>query len=181
MRKIGIALAIILGLGGCDLTAGPSGKAADAPSSPADTPTRSGAFAHSQTQDLSGYYIPGAQVGPDDFQMMTLFVGQETDFQDWETGKRTATFAPVMLEFQVPGETTERVLPDSYSVADDRIRMSGTSETAGRISFEGRLDAGALSTARRNLGEAEMPALTATVTVDGRTFSGIKFGWSGGD
>ncbi|QTN20808.1 hypothetical protein HZ989_07130 [Brevundimonas sp. AJA228-03] len=168
-----------LGLAGCDLTA-PS-KVKDGDGAVEVATPRAGAFAHSQTGDLSGYYNPGAQVGPDDFQLMTVFVGQEPEFKTWEAGQRSTTFAPVMLEFSVPGETTERVLPDSYSVSDDRIRMTGTSPGHGRVTFDARLDQGALSTARRNLGEGEASAMTATVTIGDRSYTGMKFAWSGGD
>lgn len=180
MRHIIVFAVASLALSACDPPS-PAEQKTEARSAPASTTARSGSFSHSQTGDLSGYYNPGAQVGPDDFQLMTVFVGQETEFKDWEAGRRSATFAPVMLEFLVPGEQTERVLPDSYSVSDGRIRMTGTSPEHGRVTFEGQLDQGALSTARRNLGEGEAPALTATVTIGGRSFTGMKFAWSAGD
>jgi len=184
MRNVIVIAVATLALAACDLTApaDTTGKAepGKTETGAASVPT-GGSFTHSQTGDLSGYYNPGAQIGPDDFQLMTVFVGQEPEFKDWEDGRRSTTFAPVMLEFLVPGETTERVLPDSYSVTDGRIRMTGTSPDNGRITFDGQLDQGALSTARRNLGEGEAPAMTATVTISGRSFSGVKLAWSGGD
>ena len=112
---------------------------------------------------------------------MHLFVGQAQEFRDWEEGKRTATFAPVMLEFLVPGETTERVLPSSYSVSDGRIRMAGINSNGERVTFDGQLNAGALATARRNLGGGEEPALTAVVIIGDQTYLGVKLGWYGGD
>ena len=180
MRHFIVIAVVGLSLAGCDLTPAsdtPNPAAAEKRASPAS----GGAFAHSQTGDLSGYYNPQAQVGPDDFQLMTVFVGQEPEFKTWEAGQRSTTFAPVMLEFRVPGETTERVLPDSYSVSDGRIRMTGTSPGHGRITFDGQLDQGALSTARRNLGEGEAPAMTAAVSIGARRYTGMTFAWSGGD
>ncbi|WP_269514193.1 hypothetical protein [Brevundimonas subvibrioides] len=175
---LGPALATLT-LAGCDLTKPPQGNNDDVAVEMV-TP-RGGAFSHSQTADLSGYYLPVVPVGPDDFQLSSVFVGQAAEFGDWEAGKRSTTFAPVMLEFSVPGETTERVLPDSYAVSDGRIRMTGTSPGHGRVTFDARLDQGALSTARRNLGEGEAPAMTAAITIGARSYTGIKFAWSGGD
>jgi len=180
MRHLIVIALVGVAVVACDLIAPPEPDT-DAPDGTTSAANGRGAFAHSQTGDLSGYYNPGGQIGPDDFQLATVFVGQEAEFRDWEDGKRSATFAPVMLEFLVPGETTQRVLPDSYSVSDGRIRMTGTSPGHGRITFDGRLDQGALSTARRNLGEGEAPALTAAITIGGRSYSGMKFAWSGGD
>lgn len=168
--------AAVLVLAGCDRP--PAGAPRDGD---ADAPAaRDAAFAHSQTGDLSGYYVPGERIGPADFQLVTLFVGQEPEFRAWEGGERSATFAPVMLDFQAGG-AVERILPDTYAISDDRIRMTGTSRAGARIRLDGRLDQGALANARRNLGEGEAPALTAAVTIDGRTFSGVTLAWSGGD
>lgn len=182
MRTIILLTAVGLTLAGCDLVNAPSKPAEPGGDAPATAPASGGNFAHSQSEDLSGYYQAGeAQVGPGDFSLTHLFVGQAQDFADWEEGKRSATFAPVMLEFLAPGETTERVLPDSYSVSDGRIRMTGTSSNGDRISFDGQLNAGTLATARRNLGGSEEPAITATLRIGGQTYSGVKLSWYGGD
>jgi len=176
---IGVAALI---LAGCDMFNAPSKPAEPGGETPATAPVGGGNFAHSQSEDLSGYYQVGeAQVGPGDFSLTHLFVGQAQEFADWEDGKRSTTFAPVMLEFLVPGETTERVLPDSYSVSDGRIRMTGTSSNGDRVTFDGRLNAGTLATARRNLGGSEEPAITATLRIGGQTYSGVKLSWYGGD
>lgn len=183
MRTIILMTASALTLGGCDLPTAPAapGKAEPAVEASATASPR-GPFSHAQTEDLSGYYQVGeAQVGPGDFSLMHLFVGQAQEFRDWEEGKRTATFAPVMLEFLVPGETTERVLPTSYSVSDGRVRMAGINSNGERVTFDGQLNAGALATARRNLGGGEAPALTAVVVIGDQTYSGVKLGWYGGD
>ena len=182
LRTIVLLTAVGLTLAGCDLINAPSKPAGPGGDAPATAPARGGAFAHSQTEDLSGYYQVGeAQVGPGDFALMHLFIGQAQAFTDWEEGKRSATFAPVMLEFLAPGETTERVLPDSYSVSDGRIRMTGTSANGDRVTFDGQLNAGTLATARRNLGGAEEPSITATLRIGDQSFSGVKLHWYGGD
>lgn len=175
------AAALALALAGCDLVKEPE-KARATEGPPAAEATASSTFAHAQTEDLSGYYQVGeAQVGPGDFSLMHLFVGQAQEFRDWEEGKRSATFAPVMLEFLVPGETTERVLPTSYSVSDGRVRMTGVNSNGERVSFDGQMNAGALATARRNLGGGEEPAVTAVVAIGDQTYSGVKLNWYGGD
>ncbi|WP_309629452.1 hypothetical protein [Brevundimonas sp.] len=182
MRTIILLTAVGLTLAGCDLFNAPSKPAEPGAQTPVTAPASGGAFAHIQSEDLSGYYQVGeAQVGPGDYSLMHLFVGQAQEFVDWEEGKRSATFAPVMLEFLVPGETTERVLPESYSVSDGRIRMTGTSSNGDRINFDGQLNAGTLATARRNLGGSEEPAITATIRIGEQSFTGVKLGWYGGD
>lgn len=182
MRTAILLTAVGLTLAGCDMLNTPSKPAEPGGETPATAPTSGGAFAHSQAEDLSGYYQVGeAQVGPGHFSLIHLFVGQAQAFTDWEEGKRSATFAPVMLEFQVPGETSERVLPDSYSVSDGRIRMTGTSLDGDRITFDGQLNAGTLATARRNLGGSEEPAVTATIRIGDQSWSGVKLNWYGGD
>lgn len=182
MRTILLVTTTALLLAGCDLVGAPPGPAEPGDGSPAPASAAGGAFVHSQTEDLSGYYQVGeAQVGPGDFSLMHLFVGQAQEFRDWEEGKRSSTFAPVMLEFLIPGETTERVLPTRYSVDDGRIRMSGTTADGEPVTFDGRLNAGTLATARRNLGGAEEPAITATLRIGDQTYSGVKLGWYGGD
>lgn len=184
MRTVIVLTAVGLTLAGCDLfnaPAKPVDPGGDTPVT-APAPAGGGNFAHSQGEDLSGYYQVGeAQVGPGDFSLMQLFVGQTQEFADWETGKRSATFAPVMLEFLVPGETTERVLPDSYSVSDGRVRMTGTASNGDRVTFDGQLNAGSLATARRNLGGSEEPAITATIRIGDQSWSGVKLNWYGGD
>ena len=181
MRTIILLTAVGLTLAGCDLINAPSKPAEPGGETPATAPA-GGAFAHSQNEDLSGYYQAGeAQVGPGDFSLTHLFVGQAQDFRDWEDGKRSSTFAPVMLEFLVPGETTERVLPTSYSVSDGRVRMTGVSSNGDRISFDGQMNAGALATARRNLGGGEESAVTAVIVIGDQTYSGVKLHWYGGD
>ena len=181
MRTIILLTTAALMLAGCDMLKAPAapdkGGESSAPAAPS-----AGAFTHSQSEDLWGFYQVGeAKVGPGDFSLMHLFVGQEQEFRDWEEGKRLATFAPVMLEFLVPGEQTERVLPTSYSVSDDRVRMTGVTSNGERISFDGQMNVGALATARRNLGGEEEPTVTAVIVIGDQTYSGVKLNWYGGD
>ncbi len=182
MRRIILLTATVLTLGGCDLLSAPAPDKAEPGGEASATASPASAFVHSQTEDLSGYYrVDGARVGSADVSLTQLFVGQAQDFRAWEDGQRSATFAPVMLEFQGAGGTTERVLPDSYSVNDGRVRMAGSNASGERVTFDGRMNAGALATARRNLGGGEEPALTAAIAIGDRTWSGVKLSWYGGD
>ena len=174
MRTI-LLVAAGLSLAACDLV--------DAPSRPAEPEGRTSApdnaFAHSQSEDISGVYRASG-VSEGDLTLTQVFVGQTADFEAWEAGRRSGSFAPVMAEFTRGGETV-RILPDRYSVSDGRVSMRGTAPGVGEVSVDLRLDKGALATARRNLGGAEDPAMTGSVRVGGRSFSGVKLNWYGGD
>ncbi len=177
MRRLVIAGGAVLALTGCDLVETPQRPADPAGVDPA--PVRSGAFAHSQTEDISGYYrVEGVAAG--DLTLSQVFVGQVQEFEAWEAGRRSSTFAPVMMEF-MRGAETVRVLPDRYSVSDGRVSMRGTAPGVGEVSADLRLDKGALATARRNLGGSEDAAMTGSVRIGGRSFSGVKLSWYGGD
>jgi hypothetical protein len=176
MRKLILLVAAGLALASCDLSSGEGSE-----TGAGEGPARSGAFAHGQSDDISGYYRPAGAIGAAGLELRQVFIGQEAEFQAWEKGERSTTFAPVMMEFAQAGGGTVRVLPDRYSVNDDRVSMRGTAPGVGEVSFDARLNQGALSTARRNLGGAEEPAMTGVVTVGGRSVSGVKFSWYGGD
>ena len=117
-----------------------------------------------------------------------VFVGQAAEFESWKAGQRTGTFAPVMLQFDdttspmVPSEigeahsVTARVLPTSYSVNDAEIRFEGRSPELGLVQFSGRLDQGALATARRNLAEGRRRPRSggAHALVDGRLTASLR-------
>ena len=176
------ALAAVLGLASCDRGVSPSGSAEPAPS----------AFSHALTTDLSGYYLPVEPVRAGDWILHHVFIGQAPEFQAWEGGERSATFAPVMIQFEDVtspmvqtelGETrsrTARVLPAAYEVTDASVTFAGRSPELGEVRFEGRLDPGALATARRNLG-GEDAVLTGTLVAGGRTFPDVRLHWWMGD
>ena len=82
-----------------------------------------------------------------------------------------------------PGETRSikaRVLPTRYAVSDDRIEFEGTSPETGPVRFQGRIDQGALATARRNLGD-EGVVMTGTLTAAGQTVRDVRLRWWMGD
>lgn len=176
------ALAAALGLASCER--------ADAPPEPAG-PSPS-AFSHTLTTDLSGYYLPDEPVRAGNWSLRHIFVGQASEFQAWEDGERSATFAPVMVQFEdmtSPMVQTElgesrsriaRVLPTSYQVTDTTVTFAGRSPELGEVRFEGQLDPGALATARRNLG-GEGAVLSGALTVGGRSFADVRLRWWMGD
>lgn len=189
MKPVVIGLscgAALLALAACDR---PSGAPAAGNEPAATAPA---AFAHALTEDVSGYYVPAAETQFGDWRLHHLFLGQAEDFADWEDGRRSTTFAPVMIEFEntaAPviqtelGETRQRarLIPTAYSVRDDLVRFEGRSDDLGRVTFEGRLDQGQLAMARRNLGASEQAALTGTLKVGSRTFDGVSMRWWAGD
>jgi len=184
-RSLSAALALALVLTACDRTAAPS----DAPQ---PAPPAAAGFSHALTSDLSGYYLPAEPVRAGKWSLHHVFVGQASEFEAWEGGERSETFGPVMLQFEDEtspmvrtelGETrsgTARVLPTSYQVTDDSVTFAGRSDELGEVRFEGRLDQGALATARRNLGGAGA-VMTGTLTAGGQTFHDVRLRWWMGD
>ncbi|MFC5342301.1 hypothetical protein ACETK8_13580 [Brevundimonas staleyi] len=176
MKTVGLLAAVGLSLAACEFVNAPSRPAE--PGGDAARPAAS-AFAHSHSDDISGYYrASGVSAG--DLTLAQVFVGQTQEFEAWEAGRRSTTFAPVMVELTRGGETL-RVLPTRYSVSDGRVSMQGTAPGVGEVSVDLRLDKGALATARRNLGGSDEATMTGSVRIGGRSFSGVKLNWYGGD
>jgi hypothetical protein len=182
MRRVLIAATLAgLTLASCDSG---SGSRNAGPPAPAFTNTASG--------DVSGYYLPmdPARVGKWSFDH--VFIGQGAEFDSWKAGQRSGTFAPVMLQFDdttSPMVSTEigeahsvtaRVLPTSYSVNDAEVRFEGRSPELGVVMFSGRLDSGALATARRNLGD-EGVVLTGSLKVGDAPAQAVRLRWWMGD
>lgn len=190
-RSIWLAASLLM-LASCDRPDAPGGAPADPSAAPPDAPSAAAGFAHEMTGDLSGYYMPLSEVRIGRWSFDHLFLGQGTDFRAWEAGDRSDTFGPVMLQFDdvtspmVRNEigevhsVTARILPTTYAVTDTRVRFAGTSPELGAVVFDGRLDAGALATARRNLGD-EGVVLTGTLTAAGQTVREVRLRWWMGD
>lgn len=150
------------------------------------------AFINTASGDLSGYYLPMDPVRVGKWSFDHVFVGQAAEFESWSAGQRTETFGPVMLQFDdatSPTVATEigeahsvtaRVLPTSYSVNDAEIRFEGRSPELGVVQFSGRLDQGALATARRNLGD-EGAVLTGSLKVGDAPAQAVRLRWWMGD
>lgn len=164
--------------------------ACDGPAKSPQAPGASNAasFAHDLPEDVSGYYIPSEEVRVDNWRLHHVFMGQVPDFIAWEGGERPAGFAPVMIEFEdMVGPPLEngnrrrlRLIPAAYDVTEDRVRVQALSGGLGAVSFDGKLDQGALATARRNLGDKGV-VLKGTLKVGNRTFNNVSMRWWAGD
>lgn len=164
----------------------------DRPAVNGDAPPSAPAFTHGMSSDLSGYYMPAGEVRVGKWSLDHVFVGQTAEFQAWESGDHSGTFAPVMLQFDdvtSPMVATElgeshsvnaRILPTTYSVTDTSISFEGRSAELGQVSFEGVLDPGALATARRNLG-ADGIVVTGALKVGDAPARNVQMRWWGGD
>lgn len=150
------------------------------------------AFTYAAAGDLSGYFMPMDEVRAGPWKLDHVFVGQAPEFQAWAAGERSASFAPVMLQFHkagssaagsAPGEAAAdvaRVLPTSYEVSDVQVRFEGRSAELGLVRFDGRLDQGALATARRNLGD-ESAVLTGSLKIGDARPQAVRLRWWMGD
>jgi hypothetical protein len=165
--------------------------ACDRPAEPADAPAAH-AFTYAATSDVSGYYKPVSEVRIGQWKLDHVFVGQSAEFRSWTGTNLDATYSPVMVELSdgaSPMIGTEqgpvhslmvRVHSTRYAVTDDRIEFEGTSPDTGEVRFEGRIDQGALATARRNLGD-EGVVVTGTLTVGNQSVRDVKLRWWIGD
>ena len=138
------------------------------------TSTPEPTFQHRLSGDISGDYRPTgeASIQP----VASLFIGQDEAFAAWEGGSRASP--PLILSLTVPqGEA--RVLLSAYVVTDDRIQMRGSVPGLGPVELSGRIDQGALATARRNLGD-QTPVVTGTISVNGLR-TPFTLSWWGGD
>jgi hypothetical protein len=161
IRILAAAVAALV-VASCDRPAAPGTEAG------ATATAAASGFNHGMTADLSGYYMPLTEVRAGKWSLDHVFVGQTAEFQSWEAGTRSPTFAPVMLQFDdvtspmVANEIGEsrsitvRVLPTSYSVTDTSIAFEGRSPELGAVAFEGNLQSarqhsGLLRWSRRSL------------------------------
>ena len=166
MRKGLILGAVALvALSGCE-----GRDAARRPDAPSAKPPEQ-AFLHQLGADVSGEYRAVDGQGP----VAALFVGQEAAFAAWEAGDRTSP--PLILTLSGP-EGEMQVAPTRYDFTDDGFRFSGVAPTGEKVDLRGRLDQGALATARRNLGDTT-PVVTGVLTSNGRSTPFSLSRWGG--
>lgn len=161
-RRSGVILLLgLLTLAGCERR--------DA--APQAEPQAVTAFRHQLSGDVSGEYRPASAGGA----VVSLFIGQGAAFDAWEAGRRDAP--PLILTLMAP-EGEVRVIPQTYVVDDQTVRMSGVTAD-GEVQLQARIDQGALATARRNLGDRTV-VISGVVRIDGQSQTLALTPWSGG-
>lgn len=194
-QSVFAAAAIVVGAllaAGCS-PAAPAAKGDAAAAMPAGAADPTG-FAHTADADLFGYYQPTTDVQAGNFKLSNFHIGGEEEFDKWEDGQRTATYGPVMLEFdditspkatnELGGEhfsVSERILPDAYVISGTDIAFVDRDSKLGKVTFRGKLDLTAIAAAKRENAATEGPVMTGTLTVGDKTFENVAFTWYGGD
>ncbi len=174
--------------------------AATAAPTPAGAPASAAAsssFVYSVSGDVFGYYAPTTDVAVGALQLTHLGLGQAQEFKDWAEGRRMETYAPVMFVFDDTStpmvqtelgearEVSERVMPQSFEVSEQRVRFSGRHPRLGEVAFDGVLDVAAARAANAAAGTGAtpptQPVLRGDLTAGGRTWDDVAFTWYGGD
>ena len=150
------------------------------------------AFVHPRAFEVFGYYLPSSKprVGP--YQLDDLSMGGPEEFAAWEAGRRTRTYAPVMLEFsdvRSPMATNEqgqryhtvriRVLPDSYRVAPGFVEFRGHDARLGQVILSGGIDAAALARAKHS--NMPLTVVQAGLEFRGQRTRNVSFIYFAGD
>lgn len=141
-----------------------------------------------------GYYLPVNEMKVGDYRLDNLHVAGQMGFNDWETGQRTKTYAPVMLEFvditsparknalgNVVYSVKLKVLPDAYAVTDERIRLVGKHPKLGDVRLDVKLDPVALKKTKGVKGKDGLTVATGALQVGDTPFKDVAFTWRGGD
>jgi hypothetical protein len=169
MRRLVVPILIgMAALAGCE-------RREAKPEAPASAPTREADFRHRLEGDISGDYRPVVQTG-EAWRVESLFIGQAAALEAWEGGRREAS--PLILTLNGPDGAVV-FTPRAYSLSDERLTLVAVAPGGREARLEARIDAGALATARRNLGD-QTPVITGGVTVDGRRLP-VSLGWWNGD
>jgi len=150
-RRIGLFVGLALGatLASCERSSRPAEPAS--------------VFSHALTEDVSGDYRPVDPARAGGVALESLFIGQPEAFAAWEAGQGGS--APLVLTLS-DGRGPVRIGPESYRVTDKELRFRGQAGGGTAIGFAGRLDPGALATARRNLGDRTV-VIRGELTVGG--------------
>jgi hypothetical protein len=151
-------------------------------------------FAHDPQLDSAGYYFTDAVIQAGHLKLTSLNIGQASDFADWETGKRPATYAPIFIEFEdvsspktanEQGQTSHtvslRVMPTAYQVNDREVSFHGVDPQIGEVTFSGAFDLEALKTAKAAGPGEPQPVLKGELQIGGQRFRDVAFMYFGGD
>jgi hypothetical protein len=196
----------LMGLGALALAA--CGQGTDRPSQPApptdsppDAPSPEAAapvppltgFQHDRSIDADGYFLPQTEVRVGDFVLKTVSVAPRFEFDNWEKGERTGTYAPVMFEFEdvtSPMQTNElgqesrtvqvRVLPTAYRLEQGRFKFTGKDQRLGEVVFDGAMDMAALGAAKK-AGSSTAPVVTGSLQVGAERIGDLGLTYYMGD
>ena len=151
-------------------------------------------FAHDPALDSFGYYFTDAVVQSGKLKLTSLNIGQPSDFANWESGKRSTSYAPIFLEFEdvaSPTATNEmgqtyhtvslRVMPTAYRVDGQAVSFHGADPKLGQVTFSGVFDLKALKAAKAAGPGEPQPVLKGELRVGDQQFRNIGFMYFGGD
>jgi hypothetical protein len=153
-------------------------------------------FAHDPQLDSAGYYFTDAVIQAGHLKLTSLNIGQASDFADWETGKRPATYAPIFIEFEDvtsptvtsgsgQGQTYHtvslRVMPTAYRVDGREVGFHGVDPQIGEVTFSGAFDLEALKTAKAAGPGEPQPVLKGELQIGEQRFRDVAFMYFGGD
>jgi hypothetical protein len=196
LPALGSALAACIALAACKpATETRTAETAPAPSTaPAAKPVAAVTFTHDPQLDSFGYYFTDTAIQAGNLKLSSLNIGQASDFADWESGKRPATYAPIFLEFEdvtSPTAVNElgqtyrtvslRVMPTAYRVDGGEVSFHGANPNLGPVTFSGTFDLEALKAAKAAGPGEPQPVLKGDLQVGDQQFRNISFMYFGGD
>ena len=197
MRKTLLAAACVALLAGCSQSVEEAKtEAAAAPVAPPVVPPDPSftGFTRPEGDAQFGYYLPVKEVKVGDYRLDNLHIAGQKGFGDWESGLRTKTYAPVMLEFvdvtspsriNALGHTVYsvmlKVLPTAYLVTDDHVRLVGSHPKLGEVRLDAKIDPAMLKKSKSTRGKNGETVAAGALQVGDTPFADLAFTWRGGD
>lgn len=161
---------------------------------PAPTIATPTGFHHEEGLNATGYYLPATTIRVANFQLSNITLGSGSDFTEWENGRRSSEFGPVMVQFDDvsspmrAGETggqshtvNVRVLPTAYNVDSHTLSFAGTATGVGAVVLQARFDQEALHHAVGSSETTQTPVARGSMTIGGRRFENVAFSYFAGD
>lgn len=198
MRKTLLVAACVALLAGCsqsveDTKTASAGTAPVAPPAVPADPSFTG-LTRPKGDDQFGYYLPANEVKIGHYRLDHLHIAGQQGFNEWESGQRTKTYAPVMLEFvdvtspsrvNALGNTVYsvklKVLPTAYLVSDDHVRLVGSHPKLGEVRLDAKIDPAMLKKSKAAKGKNGETVATGGLQVGDTPFNNVAFTWRGGD
>lgn len=198
MRKTLLVAACVALLAGCsqsveDTKTASAGAAPVAPPAVPADPSFTG-LTRPKGDDQFGYYLPANEVKIGHYRLDHLHIAGQQGFNDWESGQRTKTYAPVMLEFvdvtspsrvNALGNTVYsvklKVLPTAYLVSDDHVRLVGSHPKLGEVRLDAKIDPAMLKKSKAAKGKNGETVAAGALQVGDTPFNNVAFTWRGGD